>query len=247
MTNFYRPMEAFIMSTWKRLRCLGAAIVVLFAAMPMQAADEAKPVEKAKADATGLRGYYAVMAKELKLTDDQKKQLVVAAAARTEALAKWDEANGAKLAELTAASKKAKDAGDTDASKKTGADAKALRDARGALSDSVTDKLKSMLTEEQKQSYEGYNLYVGATVRFAAAKMDKQQKAKAKELAFAAAKGVTPDLKAKALTALKDELAAKVSAEVLTAEQREAVAKAAADKTKSKAKPDDAAPAAKPE
>ena len=225
------------MSMWNRLRCLCVMTVALLVAMPAMAAEEAKSPESAKTT-TGLRGYYAIMAKELKLSPEQKEKLASAVAARGDALAKWDEANKAKLDELTEASKKAKETGDAEADKKVRAAAKELRDARTAISDGATNTLKEMLTAEQKDGFEAYNLYVGAMVKFAAAKLDKEQKAKAKELSIAAAKEVTPDIKPKALTAVKDALAAKISAEILTAEQREAMTKAAAERGKSKAKPE---------
>jgi len=198
-------------------------------------AESDKPKAKAKKD-DGLQGYYSIIAKELSFTEDQKKQLQAAVVERNAELKKWDEANAAKVTELTEAEKKAKEANDAAGAKKAGDELKTLKKSRTVIEDGTKAKLQSLLTAEQKSHLQGYNLYVGAMTKFSKAELTEEQKNKVKTIALEAGKGLSPDLKGKDLTKPRDELAAKVEKDVLTQTQRDTLAKLAAEKAKPKEK-----------
>lgn len=202
---------------------------------------EEKPKEPTKtktADKTpaGLQGYYMIIAKELGLSDDQKAKLTAAMAERSEAVKKWDEANGAKVKELTAAEAKAKEAKDAEGAKKVSAEIKTLKAGRTAIEDEGKAKFHALLTPDQKTHLQGYNLYVGAMTKFSKAELTDDQKTKAKTIALETGKSVAADTDAKALAKVKNDLAARIDKEVLTDAQREVLAKLAAEKSKPKVK-----------
>ncbi len=229
------------------------AVMCLLAAYPMiqVSAQEEKPAEKPKAkakekSAPGLQGYYAIVAGELKLTDEQRQKLIAALGERNEALKAWDQEHGGKLTEQTAAQKQAREAKDAAASKKAGDSLRELRAARAAVAEGGKARLIALLTPEQRLHLQGYDLYVGAMSRFAPAKLTDEQKAKAKVMALAAGRYTgTPD--EVALDNIKAELAAKVDKEILTDDQRQAMATAAEEKGKGKGKGKAPTPAPKAE
>ncbi len=220
----------------RRLVLLMALLVLPVVAL---AQNEEKPKAKSKAkSADGLQGYYAIIAGELQLSAEQRRQLAASLGDRNEAMKKWDAEHGDKLAELTAAEKKAKEANDTAAAKQAGDDLKKLRQSRTAIEDDGKAKLQAALTPEQRSHLQGYNLYVGAMTRFSKAQLTDAQKVRTKAIAVETGKALSLDISTKDLNKVKTELAARIEKEVLTDEQREAMSKAAAEKgvAKSKAK-----------
>jgi len=225
-------------------RCSRNWLVLLLAVLAMgmpsiSVAQEEKPKGKAKAPAkaaSGLQGYYAVIASELQLTDDQRKQLAASLAARSDAMKKWDDEHGAKLTQLSDAQKKAREAKDKEATKQAGDELKKLRETRAAIEDQGKAKLQEILTADQRRHLQGYNLYVGTMIRLSKAQLTDAQKVRAKAISLETGKALDLDIDAKALDKVKLDLASRIETELLTAEQREALAKPAPEKSKGKSK-----------
>lgn len=227
------------MSVIPSSRCLMLLLVLVALPVVAMAQDEEKPKAKAKSkakSADGLQGYYAIVASELQLSAEQRKQLGASLGDRNEAMKKWDAEHGAKLAELTAAEKKAKEAGDDAAAKQAGDELKKLRQSRIAIEDGGKAKLQAVLTPEQRSHLQGYNLYVGAMTRFSKAQLTDAQKVRAKAISLETGKALSLDISTKDLNKAKADLAARIEKEILTDEQRQVMSKAAAEKSPAKSK-----------
>jgi len=219
----------------RRYALVLCGLAVLLLACPSAVAKKDKPKAEGKAkkdkpkkgNKGKLRGYYAIMAGVLELTDEQKDKMTEAITARDAALAEWDEGeDGKKLAELV---KKAKEA-DKDAARGLRKEAAALRKERAELEAAQKAKIMEVLTEEQKVKWEGHLLYTQMMRQFKKVGLTKEQEGKIR--ALCAAKGAEAIAAAgdrKALKKLRADLAAAISADVLTEEQR---TKAAAKKEK---------------
>jgi Spy/CpxP family protein refolding chaperone len=221
---------------------LSVALAVLVAA-PALLAEEAKaPAEgKAKASAkesgdgkekSGLKGEYAIMASELKLTPEQQTQLAAKLAARDEALAAWKKGNAAKVESAQEALKKAKESGDKEAAKKAGDETKALNAGREKIMNDTTAAIRAILTPEQQQAWDGFTLYRQMMARYRKADLTEDQHKKARELCNAAGKEVAAG---KTKGAILETLGKDLEA-LLTAAQKEAVKpaeKAGAEKKRS--------------
>jgi hypothetical protein len=225
-----------------RSLCAIAAVASLFLQAPAaHAQGDEKPKtpagEKAPAKAkAGLQGYYAIISKELGLSDEQKKKLEEIVAARDAALKTWDDANASKVTELTAAQAKAKEAKDTEAARKAASDLRAARRPRTAIEDDYRKQWQALLTADQATHLRGYNLYTGVATRFAKADLTDEQKGKVKTLALEAGKTTTPGMKPAELAKVRDDLAGKVEKDILTQTQRDTLAKLDAEKAKEKTK-----------
>ncbi len=209
-----------------------AMALLLAAALPFAlAVEEPKKAEKPK-EKSAAQGYYAFLARELKLEGDAKAKYEEALKARAAAIKAWDDANGAKLKELDAASKAAKAGTDKAAAKKASDDLKAARAPREAIEDEHKKKILASLSPEHRQVARGYNFYTGAGVKFSKAELTDDQKAKVKSLALESGKKTSDDMKDADLDKLRDEFYATVSKDVLTEAQRTALATKAAPKKK---------------
>ena len=216
------------------------AVVAFTSQASITRADD-KPKEPTKAKAAtkapaGLQGYYMIIAKELSLSEEQKAKLTSVLADRSGALKAWDVANSAKVSSLTAQQTSAKAAKDTEAASKAGEELKALKAGRTAIEDDGKAKFHAILTPDQRVHLNGYNLYIGAMIKFSKAELTDEQKAKAKTIALETSKSASAEIDAKALAKVKTDLAARIEKEVLTDAQREVLAKLAAEKSKPKVK-----------
>jgi len=212
---------------------LALALAVLVAA-PALLAEEAKAPKEGKAKAaaaekSGLKGEYAIMAGELKLTAEQQADLAAKVKAKAEALNAWETANGEKLKAAQETLKKARESGDKQA---TGKAAEELKTLRGALEKIQTDAaaaIHAILTPEQQQAWEGFSLYRQAMARYKKADLTEDQQKKIRELCNAGGKEVASGkAKGEVWKAVDKDIAA-----VLTPAQKEALKpaeKAAGDK-----------------
>lgn len=218
------------------MKSLKLFVLVLTAALlvaaPALAAKADKPAKEKGAKGAILKGEFAIMASELKLTDDQKAQLAEKVKAKEEAAAKWDAANGEKLKALMETAKKAKEAGDKAASKRAAEELKALRDDQEKATADAEAAIMGALTPEQKAQWDGFKVYRVAMMRFKKCNLTDEQTAKVKAACQDAAKSITPETKAKAT----QELYKKIEETILTAEQKPLLEKKpAADKAADKA------------
>ena len=212
---------------------LALALAVLVAA-PALLAEEAKaPKEgKAKAAATeksGLKGEYAIMAGELKLTAEQQADLAAKVKAKEEALTAWENTNRDKLKAAQEALKKAKESGDKQGAEKAGEELKALRGALEKIQSDATAAIRAILTPEQQQTWEGFSLYRQMMARYRKADLTEAQKNKAREMCNAAGKEIAAG---KAKGAILGNLEKDIAA-LLTPAQKDALKpaeKAAGDK-----------------
>jgi len=220
-TNF--APEDDIVKMYKWLLCVVMALTFTAGAALAQDADKPKKkkkparVKKARVrkPKSLIRGEYAIMASELKLTDEQKTKLVEIIKTQGEAKKALSE-KAAPIKKELAEAKKAKD---KDKMKELGAKLKELR------GDPKADKaaIMALLSDEQKTAWAGFNLYRNACRKFGRAKLTDDQKQAIREICTKSGIKTTGDRKADN-AALKN-LIEKISTEVLTDAQREALVK----------------------
>jgi len=216
------------------------ALVAMLAAAPAVTAEEATkektpaagqkapPKEKGPQDA--LRGEYAIMAAECKLTPEQQETLKAKVAARRDAQEAWMKANGSKLEALQEAVKQPKDPNDKEAVQRAAEQLKALEADRLKIQATFEADLRAMMTPEQRQDWEAFKLYRPMMARYKKLNLAEGQVQKIRDAAAAAAKELA-EAKGdeKAAMGAKTEIVAKlrktVEETILTAEQREALNK----------------------
>ena len=189
-----------------------------------------KKAARAKKARSLIRGEYAMLANEAGLTDEQKAQLEAMLKEAKTAQAQAAQANKEKLAELKKKIADAKEAKNKVAMK---AAAKEMKDLRGAAAKAKKEfwaKVMALLTPKQKLKWAAFKLYRSACRRLAKAKMTDDQKAAARKLCDATAKQLGDVVlaektreNAKAIGQAVKQLQQKITAEILTAEQREAI------------------------
>lgn len=202
----------------KKFAWVLCGVAVLTLACPTMAAkDDKKAADKAgkKKEGKGaLKGYYAIMSSVLDLSDEQKAQLTGKIEARNAALKAWDEGEkGQKFAELIKKSK--------DADKEIRKEVTALRKERAEVTASHQAKIMDVLTAEQKTTWEGHQLYTQMMRQFKKLAPTEAQEGKIRTLCAAkAADAQAAAGDAKALRKIRTDLAASITADVLTDEQR---------------------------
>jgi len=220
-TNNFAP-EVDIVKKFNWLLCMLMAAALLGGTALAKEADPGKKKrerparpkkDRRKKPKSGLRGEYAIMASELKLTDDQKAKLTEIIKAQAEAR----KANAPKAAELRKQIAEAKKAGDKPKVKELMAKAKELRGDPKAN----REKVMAILTDEQKAQWASFSVYRNVCRKFGRAKLTDDQK-KAIRALCADAK-LTGDRKAD--SAAMKSLTKKITADILTAEQRESMTK----------------------
>jgi Spy/CpxP family protein refolding chaperone len=227
---------------------LTLALVVLVAAPPLLAEEAKAPAEgKVKAaakekseakekSAPALKGEYAIMASELKLTAEQQTEVAAKLAAREESIAAWRKDNMQKLETAQEALKKARESGDKEAAKKLGEEIKAINESRDKIMTDTAAAIRAILTPEQQQAWEGFSLYRQAMARYRKAELTDDQHKKVRELCDAAAKEL-------AAGKAKEEVRAKLDKDIealLTPAQKAALKpaeKAGAEKAAAEKKP----------
>lgn len=201
-------------------------VTILLAAAPLLAAQGKADKPKEKAPPSALRGEYAIMASECKLSDEQKAQLEVAVKAKADATGAWDKANATKLEDLRKQQADAREKKDADALKRIAGEMKALTDERAKIETEQQAAIVGVLTADQRTAWEGFKIYRQAMARFKRAELTDEQTAKVRALCDQAGKdlaAVQGDAAAvrKGQADIQKKLAASIEADVLTAEQRE--------------------------
>ena len=247
----------------KRLLCaVWAMALLVLTAGPVLAqaepAEEDKPKAKAKKARkekrdrpkkakSAIRGEYAIMASEVELTDDQKAKLEALIKEMNDAVRKDMEAAKEKAAELKKAIEDAKKAKNKEAGQEARKKLTELKKSSQAIRADYQKKIRELLTPEQRTKWGGFVLYRRVCGRFAKAKLTDDQKksvrtqcdAAAKELGDLAVSAATKEDKQKLGAEIK-KLYEKITTDVLTNEQREAMKKprekAKGDKKKDKKK-----------
>jgi len=159
-----------------------------------------------------LKGYYAIMVSTLNLSEEQQAKLKAVLEAREAALKEWDAGEkGQKLAEL------AKKTDDAEARK----EARPLREERQKLELSFKPKVMEILTPEQKVKWEGQLLYTQMMARFKKVEPTEEQTGKIRALCDEAGKAAGEAADEQTAKKVRDDLAEKITSDVLTAEQRE--------------------------
>ena len=195
---------------------LPCVAMVLFAFSNVQAAEEAatKPAAGADSKVVLPRGYWSIMASELKLGDDVRAKI----AEKIQPLEAWDKANSAKREELN-----------NKIAAASGEEATKLKEQRQALEQERTklfekakaDVMTTVLNPEQRVAWQSAELYNGVSRRFGRLQLTDAQVKQAKELAAPFAKQLqeakdTPDKANEIRAAYVKE----ISTKVLTDEQR---------------------------
>jgi len=200
-------------------------------------ADQPKPTDKPKPASTELKGEYAIMAAELKLTDEQKAKLDGIIKTHKAALEAWMKDKGPKLKELQKSLGELRKAGKKDDPKvkELQDQIKPLTDEQAKMREAQQTEVMSILTDEQKAAWKVFKLYTGQCNRYRKAELTDDQKTKVKELCAAAVKDMGDGKDRKAVAEADKKLQAGILA-LLSADQ----------KAKMEKKPD-AKPAAKAE
>lgn len=211
---------------------LVALMAMLSASVAVQAADDVKKPSKAKAskkksskNRSLIRGYYAIIDKEIKFTDAQRAKLESALKDRLEARNAWEEENGKKDKELSAAIKAAKKAKDADKAKSLAAEQKKLRAERDNGDVYFKSKFNALLSPSQQTHLAGYSLYIGTMQRLSKAKLSDEQKAKVKAMAIEAGEDIPTGDDKKVDREFRAAFAEKAKQAVLSAEQIKALEK----------------------
>ena len=212
-----------------------AAALVVLACAPAVMAEEAKAKAPAK---DTLKGVYAQMVTVCKLSDQQVPDLKAKVKARDDAVAAWMTANADKVKAADEAAKKAKEGSDKAAGKKANEDRQKLMAERTKIEADGMAAIYAVLTPEQKQAWEGQQMYMQVCARFRKANLTEDQHTKIRPLCDQAAKdeaAVKGDEKAarKAKTEVEAKLLKTIEDTILTAEQKAEMAK----KPEPKAKP----------
>ena len=195
-----------------------AVVLVLAVAMASTTALCAKKEKKAKGP-QGLRGEYAIMAKVLEFTEDQKTQLGTALTACATEAKTWRETNADKLAEIKKQQAEARKNKDKDAMKKVAEQSKALRDEEAKIKGKSIAAAKALLTPEQKAKWDGFTVYRMAMRRIKKAELTDEQDAKVRQICTAKAAEILGAEK-KAQGKAYKELTTAIIDSVLTAEQK---------------------------
>jgi len=180
---------------------------------------EVKRARKPKKPKTLIRGHYAIMAKQLDLTDEQRAKLEELLKANKDAMGAWYKENGKEYKEISKALREARKAKNADAVKELSAKLKPLRKDRADLAKAFTGQINGILTPEQLAKWKDYQFYARNVGRYGRAKLTKEQKAEARDLCNAASKALAA-AKGKDRRAITKKLQADIRA-LLTPEQIE--------------------------
>jgi len=122
------------------------------AAVSQDAAPADKPAEKGKGRAAAKEhGKQMIenLAKELKLTDEQRAKVDQIFETHRQAVANWNKENGAKIKELSQQLRDAKKEDGKEKAEAARAEMKKIWETRKALPENLMKQLKEVLTEEQ--------------------------------------------------------------------------------------------------
>jgi len=186
----------------KRLRWLTCGLVLLaVSAGPAlaQDADEGaeKPRKRARRDkkdrperkrrprkrGSALRGQWALMVKELELTDEQKAKVEEILKAQAEARTAWKKDKGAQYRELAQAMAEARKDKNAEAAKELSEQIAELRKEQEAIAAKEKADVMAILTPEQKANWPRARFTSQLLTVFARARLTGEQQAKVRALA----------------------------------------------------------------
>jgi Spy/CpxP family protein refolding chaperone len=179
-----------------------------------------QPAKAGKPAPSLIKGYYAMMANEVELTEAQRTKLEAVLAARQAELVAFQKEHGDELKALGEKLKAAKEADDTDAIKSISADIRKINSGKGPIEEAYKPKIAAVLTPEQTTKLESYHLYTGLATHYGKANLTSDQKAKLRELAtkhVSAVQKIGDDKKARA--AVLKTIYAEADSKILTEEQ----------------------------
>ncbi len=211
---------------------LSVGLVPVTAAPDKAKKADAKKAKTAKKPKSIAKGEYAIMIKYLAIEGDQLAAFNTAVQARNEASAAWKAKHADKLAQLKEAGK----SDNADAAKAAKAEMRKLKAEEREVIDAHRDKIFAVLTPDQRVTWQGFNFYRGAMTKFSKAKLTEEQSQKVRALAASASKehGLLKDDKRKTRDAVVRPLYERIEKEVLTDDQRAALAKPKKDDSKKK-------------
>jgi len=216
--------------TWWMAPLVAALVLGLAVADVAQAAKaedgkaRGKDREKGGKKGGGVRGEYAILAKECDLTAEQREQVRAKIQANKAAIAEWQQQNGEKAKELQKAMKAARDAGNKEEMKRVGEQLKTLSAERRTLQSQTMTDVMSVLTGAQKAQWNAFRLYRIMMMRYKKAGLTEEQTAKIREMADQVGAGLDANDENAYRSAAKD-LAGKVAQSVLTEDQRRGLGK----------------------
>jgi Spy/CpxP family protein refolding chaperone len=215
--------------TWCVVPLVAALVVGLVCsdlALAAKGEGEAKRArKKGEKSTSGLRGEYAILASECSLTAEQEAALKAKIQARNQAMAEWQQAHGEKALDIRKAMKAAKDAGNKEEMKRLGEEMKTLSTERRQMEEKTMADIYAILTPEQKTKWAGFRLYRQAMGWCKKAGLTEEQQATIRKMADAKAKDVADAADEKAARQIATALRKEIEQSVLTAEQRETLAK----------------------
>ena len=215
------------MMRWQLWVGVGLAVLLLVAAPTLAAKKEGaageKPAKAPKPERSVITGQYKEMVEWCGLDANQQAQLEAAIKARNEKVKAWEEANAATLKDLQTKMADARKAENKDAMKAAQDQMKPLSEARQKVQAEGEAAIAAVLTADQKNLWAGHSLYQGAISRLRKANLTEAQQKQIREMAIAAGKGIAAAADRKAQGAIQKKLAEDIEANVLTAEQKEAL------------------------
>lgn len=160
----------------------------------------AKAAKAAKAPTTLIKGYYAMMASEVELTEAQRAQLEGVLAERQTELVAFQKENDGALKALDEKLKAAKAAEDKDAANAVSAEIRKINSGKAPIEEKYKPRIASILTPEQASKLDAYHFYIGVASHYSKAKLTDDQKAALRKVTdgyAAEAKKIGDDKKAR--------------------------------------------------
>jgi len=222
------------MKATKWLLC-GVALFVLAAPAPAEGEKPDKPaVRKSKREKAAkskgdkersknvLRGYWAMLAVELKLDENPELKAKIEAKVKEgqEKLAAWEKANAAKLKEAREAMVEARKNKDRQAMQKARELMRPLIAERRKIEEENKAAVMALLSPAQRAQWKLAETYYQVVGRYARAGLTAEQKKQVRELCAKSAKALEGADK-RARSALMRKLHAEIEQKILTEEQRE--------------------------
>jgi len=146
-----------------------------------------KPAETPAAEAPGLTGENALLAREAKLDDEQKKRLAETVAEGTKAMNEWRERNREAIAAFQQALTAARQARDEAAFRKAIQDHQDMLKEQVSLQAKFNKRVMDILTPEQEAAWFGFLLSRDLTQQAEALNLSDAQKTKTRTMCNEAA------------------------------------------------------------
>jgi hypothetical protein len=174
----------------------------------------------AKLQPVVLRGPYAEMARELKLTEEEKAKVAERIAARDAAIRQWEASHKVRFDELSRIIGEAKVRGDKRTVDVNAKEHQALRVERAALAERYEMDILKALPAEKQAAWHGYKAYSSAAHAYRDLKLTDAQDALMRERFLKAGEEIRTAMTDKARGSIVNDTRAAIEAEVLTDEQR---------------------------